>query len=279
MTATAWPTALRSRRLIPAPSVALAGAVLLVAVVAAVFPDVLAGTDPLATAPAERLSPPSVAHPFGTDNLGRDVYSRLIHGAAASLTSASVAVAIAVIGGGLIGVAAGYWGRWVDQVGMRIVDVLLAVPSLLLSLTVIAATGGGALKLGVAVGIAGIAGAARVIRARTLQLRSVPFVESATVSGLPAPLVVTRHIVPHLWPTAAAVASVEFGQAVLAVAALGFLGFGPPPPEPEWGAMIADGRAFLADSWWLTLIPATVITIVVLSAYRLSREFGDNHEL
>ena len=259
--------AARSR---PWPSAAIVAVVL----VAATIPSVLTARDPYAVSPTQRLQAPGPAHPFGTDNLGRDVYARVVHATAASMTSAGIAVVVALVIGGLIGVATGYWGRWVDQAGMRLVDVLLAVPSLLLSLTVIAATGGGVVEVGVAVGIAGVAGVARVIRARTLQLRSSPFVEAATVSGLPVPLVVTRHLVPHLWPTAAAVAAVEFGQAVLAVAALGFLGFGPPPPAPEWGAMIADGRAFLADSWWLTSVPAAVVTIVVIAAYRISHLFG-----
>ena len=258
----------------PRPGVAVAAAVLLLAVLAAVAPGVLTSGDPLAVAPADRLQAPSLDHPFGTDQLGRDVLTRVVHGTGASLTAALAAVGVAIAGGLVIGMTTGYLGGWADRVGMRLVDVLLAVPALLLSMTVIAATGGGTLVLGVAVGIAGVAGASRVLRARTQQLRSVPFVEAATVSGWRRPTVITRHILPHLWPTAAAVASVEFGQAVLAVAALGFLGFGPPPPAPEWGAMVADGRAFLADSWWLTLAPAAVITAVVLAAYRLSRVIG-----
>ncbi len=264
------PSRLRAGRSRPWPSAVVVAVVL----VAATIPSVLTTRDPYAVSPTQRLQAPGPAHPFGTDNLGRDVYARVVHATAASMTSAGIAVVVALVVGGLLGVATGYCGRWVDQAGMRLVDMLLAVPSLLLSLTVIAATGGGVVEVGAAVGIAGVAGVARVIRARTLQLRSSPFVEAATISGLPAPLVVTRHLVPHLWPTAAAVAAVEFGQAVLAVAALGFLGFGPPPPAPEWGAMIADGRAFLADSWWLTLVPAAVVTIVVTAAYRISHLFG-----
>ncbi|GAB18143.1 putative ABC transporter permease protein [Gordonia effusa NBRC 100432] len=251
--------------------------VLALVVIAAVAPGVLSHGDPLDVAPRYRLRAPSLAHPFGTDQLGRDVLTRVIYGTGASLTAALVAVAIAVVGGALIGVGAGYLGGWTDRIGMRLVDVLLAVPALLLSMTVIAATGGGTIELGVAVGVAGIAGASRVIRSRTLQLRSTPFVEAALVSGWSRPTVVRRHVLPHLWPTTAAVASVEFGQAVLAVAALGFLGFGPRPPAPEWGAMVADGRAFVAGAWWLTAAPALVITVVVLAAYRLSRMIGENH--
>lgn len=263
----------------PFPPVAtvISSVVLVLVLVAAAAPALLTRSDPFAVAPADRLQAPGLSHPFGTDRLGRDVFTRVIYGTGASLTAALVAVAIAVIGGGLIGVVAGYLGGRPDRVGMRIVDVLLAVPSLLLSMTVIAATGGGTVELGVAVGIAGVATAARVVRSRTLQLRSAPFVEAAAVSGWSRPVVVSRHIVPHLWPTAAAVASVEFGQAVLAVAALGFLGFGPPPPAPEWGSMVADGRAFLADAWWLTALPALVIMVVVLAAYRISRVIEGAH--
>ncbi|MCF8587210.1 ABC transporter permease [Gordonia liuliyuniae] len=260
----------------PLGAVAAVG-VLVTVLAAAVVPGLLTRTDPVAVAPRERLRAPSVSHVFGTDQLGRDVFARIVHGTGASLSAALIAVAIAIIGGSLIGVATGYLGGWTDRVGMRLVDVLLAVPGLLLSMTVVAATGGGTVELGVAVGIAGVAGAARVVRSRTLQLRASPFVEAALVSGWRKPTVVARHVLPHLWPTAAAVASVEFGQAVLAVAALGFLGFGPPPPAPEWGAMVADGRAFLAASWWLTVVPAVVITLVVLAAYRLSRIVDGGH--
>lgn len=258
-------------RTLPRPGVVAAAIVLAVVGVAAVAPRLITDADPVAVSPAERLSAPSVRHVFGTDQLGRDVFARIVHGTGASLSAALIAVGIAVIGGTLIGVTTGYFGGWTDRIGMRVVDVLLAVPGLLLSMAVIAATGGGTVELGVAVGIAGIAGAARIVRSRTQQLRSAPFVEAAVVSGWRRPTVVARHVLPHLWPTAAAVASVEFGQAVLAVAALGFLGFGPPPPAPEWGAMVADGRAFLAASWWLTAVPSLVITVVVLAAYRLSR--------
>lgn len=258
-------------RKLPQAGVLAAAAVLLVVGVAAVAPGLLTSVDPVDVAPGERLSAPSVSHVFGTDQLGRDVFARMIHGTGASLSAALIAVCIAVVGGTVVGVVTGYVGGWADRIGMRLVDVMLAVPGLLLSMVVIAATGGGTVELGVAVGVAGIAGAARIIASRTQQLRSAPFVEAALVSGWRRPTVVVRHVLPHLWPTAAAVASVEFGQAVLAVAALGFLGFGPPPPAPEWGAMVADGRAFLAASWWLTVIPAVVITVVVLAAYRLSR--------
>lgn len=269
--------AARRPRSLPPAATVVSAAVLLFALLATAAPGLLTRGDPVAVAPADRLQPPSVTHLFGTDQLGRDVFARIVHGTGASLTAALLAVAIAVLGGGLLGVAAGYLGGWTDRVGMRIVDVLLAVPSLLLSMTVIAATGGGTTELGIAVGIAGVAAAARIIRSRTMQLRSAPFVEAATVSGWRRPVVVARHVLPHLWPTAAAVASVEFGQAVLAVAALGFLGFGPAPPAPEWGAMVADGRAFLGGAWWLTVIPALIIMAVVLAAYRLSRMLEGTH--
>ena len=252
--------------------------VLLIVFAAAVAPGVLVDGDPLDVAPRDRLAAPSITHPFGTDELGRDVLTRIAYGAGTSLSAALVAVVIAMVGGTVVGVVTGYFGGVVDRIGMRGVDVLLAVPALLLSMTVIAATGGGTTQLGIAVGVAGIAGASRVIRSRTMQVRSAPFVEAALVSGWGRPTAIRRHVLPHLWPTVAAVASVEFGHAVLAVAALGFLGFGAPPPAPEWGAMIADGRAFLSAAWWLTGIPALVITVVVLAAYRLSTVIGEDHD-
>ncbi|MFD4367086.1 ABC transporter permease [Rhodococcus sp. NPDC058521] len=268
----------RTPRARPSAANLISSVVLVLVLIAATVPGLLTRIDPVAASPSHRLQAPGFSHPFGTDQLGRDVLPRIVHGTGASLAAALIAVAIAVIGGGVIGLLAGYVGGWTDRLGMRIVDVLLAVPSLLLSMTVIAATGGGTIELGVAVGIAGIAAVARVIRSRTMQLRSAPFVEAATVSGWRRTVVVGRHVLPHLWPTAAAVASVEFGQAVLAVAGLSFLGFGRPPPAPEWGAMVADGRAYLASAWWLTVIPAVVITVVVLAAYRLSRAIEGTHD-
>lgn len=270
--------ALRRPRRLPTVSTTVSFVVLGVGLIAAVVPGLLTDRNPVSVSPADRLQAPTLSHPFGTDDLGRDVATRIIFGAGSSLTAAIVAVTIAVIGGSLIGIATGYAGGWTDRVGMRMVDVLLSIPSLLLSMTIVAATGGGTVTLGIGVGVAGVAAAARVIRSRTMQLRSAPYVEAALVSGRPRMIVVVRHVLPHVWPTAAAAASVEFAQAVLAVAALSFLGFGQPPPAPEWGAMVADGRAFLASAWWLTVVPTLVITSVVLAAYRMSRAIdGSTH--
>ncbi|WP_063056848.1 ABC transporter permease [Nocardia salmonicida] len=252
----------------------VSGAVLAVAVGWAVAPSLFASGDPLTGVPAQKFQGPSAAHWFGTDNLGRDLYTRMVHGAGLSLTATLTAVGIALVVGSLLGLLSGAAGGIVDTAIMRVVDVLLSIPSLLLSLALVTALGFGTRNVAVAVGISLIANFARVMRSEVLRVRHAPYVEAAHASGVRWYAVLIRHVLPNSFQPVLALAAVEFGMAVLAVSSLSFLGYGTKPPTPEWGSLISEGRNFLASAWWLTTLPGLVIVAVVLSAQRLGRFAG-----
>lgn len=248
-------------------------AVLLVALVvlAAVAPTLLSGQDPLRGVPADKLTGPSGAHPFGTDQLGRDVLARVVHGASLSLRATLVAVAFALVVGGLAGLLAGFLCGWVDAVLMRVVDVVLAIPALLLSLALVTALGFGTVQIALAVGIASVAGFARLMRAEVLRVRTSVYVEAARGVGARWWTVLGRHVLPNARGPVVVLATLELGTAILAVSSLSFLGYGAPAPAPEWGALVADGRNYLASSWWLTTLPGLVVAATVLSVNRIAR--------
>ncbi|AYJ51208.1 ABC transporter permease [Rhodococcus sp. P1Y] len=259
----------RARSLVKNLWLAISIVVLGLAVGLALFPGVFASGDPLKGVPADKLQGPSAAHWFGTDNIGRDLYTRVVHGAGLSLTATLAAVAIALIVGSLIGLLAGAVGGIVDAVLMRIVDVLLSIPALLLSLALVTALGFGTRNVAIAVGVSLIANFARVMRSEVLRVRRSLYVEAAYASGVRWYNVFRRHILRNSYGPVIALAAVEFGMAVLAVSALSFLGFGAVPPTPEWGSLISEGRNFLATAWWMTTLPGLVIVAVVLSAHRV----------
>lgn len=250
--------------------------VLAVGVLAAVFagallPAVFSGYDPILAVPADRLQPPTLAHLFGTDQLGRDLFTRVVFGAGRTMFATTAAVAIGVVVGSVIGLVSGFVGGRFDEAVMRLVDVALAIPGLLLAMAVIAALGFGITNVAIAVGVASIASFARLMRSDVLRIRALPFVEAAFAGGERTWWVVVRHVLPNAWGPVAALIAVELGGAVLAVSALSFLGYGVVPPEPEWGALISEGRSYLATSWWLTTLPGLVLIAVVLSANRLGQ--------
>jgi peptide/nickel transport system permease protein len=251
----------------------LLAAVVVVALVllAAFAPGVLAPGDPNVGVVADKLRPPSGAHVFGTDYLGRDLYTRVVHGASLSLQATLIAVAVALVVGGLIGLLAGFVGRWVDEALMRVVDVLLAIPAILLSLALITALGYGTVKVAIAVGVASVASFARVMRAETLRIRQSTYVEAARAIGTRRHVTLVRHVLPNAAGPVLVLAVLEFGLAILAISSLSFLGYGAPPPAPEWGSLIAEGRNYLATSWWLCALPGLTIAATVLSVNRISR--------
>lgn len=253
------------------PGLVAAVAVLAVVLLAAFFPGLFTGRDPLSGVPAERLRGPSLHHLFGTDQLGRDLFSRVVHGAALSLKATSLAVAVGLVAGSALGLAAGYVGGPLDDALMRIADVLLAIPSLLLSLALVTALGFGTVKVAVAVGVTSVAGFARIMRAEVLRVREATYVEAARSSGSRPPAVLLRHVLPNASGPVLVYAAVEFGTVVLAVSALSFLGYGAEPPAPEWGSLVSGGRDYLATAWWLTTLPGLTIAATVLAAGRVSR--------
>ncbi|MDK1361324.1 ABC transporter permease [Arthrobacter sp. zg-Y1219] len=265
--ATASPARRRRR---PGSRSALALTLLPVLLIAAwaFFPGLFSGQDPISGIPREKFLAPSAAHWFGTDHLGRDVFARVVHGTSQTFLTAGLAVLIGLVAGTLVGVLAATAGRAADAVTMRLVDVLLAVPGFLIALIIVTASSPGPVSLGIGVGIAAIASFARVVRAEVLRVRNLEFVEAAFLTGGTYWSVLRRHLLPNAAGPVLSLVAVDLGAAILVVSSLGFLGFGAPPPEPEWGLLIAEGRQYLGTAWWMTSLPGLVIvaTVVLLAA-------------
>lgn len=217
------------------------------------------------------LQRPGPQHWFGTDELGRDLFSRVVYGTSQSLTIGIGAMAIACLGGIALGTAAALAPRLVRGLLVRIIDILLAFPELLLALLVIAVLGRGPLNTLVAVGLSHIAGYARMVRAQVHRVKLAGFVEHAVALGEHPCTIVARHIVPNTIRPLMVLATIGVGTSVLAASALSFLGLGVVPPEPEWGALLADGRNFIEIAPWLSLVPATVVAVSVISITLLGR--------
>lgn len=259
----------RARRV--QPGVVLAVVFLALVALAALVPDVLAPTSPTAADPASSLQPPSPAHWFGTDVLGRDLFARVVHGAWLSVSAGVLAVAISLSVGSAIGVVAGAVGGWVDGLLMRVVDVMVALPGLLLSLAFVSILGFGVVNVAIAVGIAGIPAFARLVRSETLRVVGRPYVDAARLAGVGGPVLLARHVVPNASGSVLVLAALEVGGAILSVSALSFLGFVAVPPTPEWGSLVAEGRMRIDSAWWLTTFPGAAIAATVLATNRLSR--------
>ncbi|MGA1835496.1 ABC transporter permease [Herbiconiux sp. 11R-BC] len=255
------------------PGLVAAVLVLLVVALWALFPALFTSYSPIDGVPRDKLQPPSGTHLFGTDNLGRDLFARVVYGSATSLAATAAAVVVGLVVGSLFGLLAGFLRGVVDDAVMRFMDVLLAIPSLLLSLALITALGFGTLNVAVAVGLASVASFSRVMRAEVLTVTSAVYVEAARASGVRWFTVLRRHVLPNASGAVLALSALEFGAAVLAISSLSFLGFGAPPPAPEWGSLVAGGRDYLAVAWWLTTFPGLVVVAVVLSANRVARAF------
>ncbi|MCK9896242.1 ABC transporter permease [Frankia sp. AgB32] len=263
-------TAARGRRP-PRIGLALAGGVLLLVVVAALAPNLFSGRSPTDTVSVDALRGPSGAHWFGTDQLGRDVFTRVVHGAGRSLSIGLGATALGIAGGALLGLAAALGGRLADTVLMRLADVLLALPPLLLALLAMTVLGNGALNLTLAVAISNVPGYARVVRSEALVVRRSGYVEAAVGLGLRSRLLIGRHILPNTLGPLLVVATLGFGTTLIAVSGLSFLGFGTEPPNPEWGLMLSEGRNYLSTAWWAGVFPGAAITATVIAVNVVGR--------
>lgn len=255
------------------PGLVAALVVLLLAFLFVVAPWLFTSYSPVEEV-GEHLTAPSFKHFFGTDELGRDLYARIVYGSVHSLSGALAAVLFGFITGGLLGLMSGSLGGVVDTLIMRAVDVLLAIPSLLLSLTVITLMGFGSLQVAVAVGVTSVAGFARLMRAEVSRIKNADYIEAAYGSGATFWQVIWRHILPNALYTVISYAALQFGHALLQIATLGFLGYGVEPPTPEWGLLIAEGRNYIATGWWLTTMPGLIVIALVLSFNRISRLFS-----
>jgi peptide/nickel transport system permease protein len=253
------------------PAGLVAAGVVALAVVAAVWPALLGGAHPLAVHPAQALQAPSWSRPFGTDESGRDVLARVVAGARASLLVGVVATLVGGVVGVVLGVVAGLGGRFVDAVVGRVTEVAFALPLLLVALVVIAVTGPGPVPAMLAVGFATAPGYARIVRGLVRSARSSQVVETAVLLGRSPARIVVRHVLPAaLWPVVA-VGTLGIGQAVVWASALSYLGVGTPPPAPEWGAMLADGRTYLLTAPWMSTFPGLAIVVLATAVTVLGR--------
>ncbi len=250
--------------------VMLVGAVLLSALA-----PWLATHDPRHAIPEDQLAPPSKEYLFGTDLLGRDVFSRTVYGGRRTLGVALLTVLITLLPGLVIGMVAGYGGRWLDTTLMMAMDALLAFPSLILALALIAVLGSGVVQVALAVGIAGIPAYARVTRVAVLEARALPFVEAARALGARPAAILWRHIVPTVAPPLLAFAGVMLSWAVLNGAALMFLGFGGDIAAPDWGIMLADARASFRTAPWTALAPGVALSATVFAINLLASALAE----
>lgn len=249
----------------------VAFAVVAVLVVAVVAPGVLSPVDPLDDTASRALESPGSGHWAGTDYLGRDVLSRIVHGAGTTLSASVVAVVLGLVGGVLLGVVSGYLGGRVDSVISRIIDVLLSVPGLLLAMVIVVAMGFGALNAAIAVGVSSVASFARVVRAEVLRVRTSPYVEAAQHYGAPWFRTLRVHILPNSLGAVASLVPLQLGAAVIWISSLSFLGFGAVPPDPEWGLLVNEGRDYVLSAPWLLLFPGLAIVVTVVSVAHLQR--------
>ena len=257
-----------------AAHVLLLGGLALV-VLASLAAPIIAPYDPLAQT-GESLAPPDRAHFLGADLAGRDVWSRVLHGGARTLSIAALSAALSVLPGLVLGLGVGYFGGFLDTAFTALFDALLAIPALLVALAVVTLVGSGAAQIAVAVGLSGLAGYARVVRASVRSVRILPYVEAARSLGAHPGGILLRHVLPNVARPLLAFAGVTLSWAIMSAAALHFLGFGGDPSAPEWGAMLAEGRQVYRAAPWVALAPGLAITITLLLvnglAGRLSRD-------
>ena len=245
------------------PLVVLGAAIVLVFAVAALAAPLLAVSSPLLQRLDERLSPPGAGSLLGLDQLGRDIFSRLLFGARISLMVGLVVVALAGVVGTLVGVIAGFAGGWADHVLMRITDVFFAFPSLILAMAIAAALGPSLPHAMVAIAAVTWPVYARLSRAQTLVLNRQEFLDAARAMGAPDLRIVLRHILPNALAPLVVQASFNMGEAILIAAGLSFIGFGAQPPLPEWGVMVSEGRDYITTQWWVPTFPGLAILLAV----------------
>jgi peptide/nickel transport system permease protein len=258
-------------QLVRKPVFLIAVLYVLFVIVSAFWPRLFTSLGPYDTHPETSMLPPGLDHLFGTDLYGRDLWTRVLYGSPLTIRATLIALAIAIVAGLGLGVVAGFFGGLTDAFLMRIVDVLLAIPGLLLALSIVTALGYGTLPVAVAVGVGIVPGFARTTRAEVLRVKTLPYVEAARAGGATWGRVLWRHILPNSWGPVAVLAVLDAGVAIIAIASLSFLGFGAAPPAAEWGTLIADGRNYLVTSWWLSLLPGLFVALVVLSLNHISK--------
>lgn len=256
------------------PGGAVSCVVILLLLIAVFRPSLLTSGDPIGIDPAAAFSAPGSGHWFGTDESGRDLLTRMVYATRASLGIGLAATGIGVGAGLLLGFAGGLGPRWLDAAVARVMEVLFALPTLVLALLLVAVQGAGVRSAVLAIGAATAPGYARILRARVRSVAGSGYVEAARLEGHSRSWVLVRHVVPNsLWPLVS-VATLGVGQAVVWVCALSFLGLGALPPSPEWGAMLNAGRLYLDSAWWMTVFPGAAITITAVALTVVGRTVG-----
>lgn len=242
------------------------GIILVVFALCALLAQIVAPYDPNTGATADRLLAPSLEHPFGTDQLGRDLFSRIVFGARYSLGASLAVVSLSATLATVVAIVSGYFGGKVDLVIQRFVDAWIAFPAFLLLIALISLLGPNMRNVIIVMSIAMAGGMSRILRSNVMVIKEAPYVEMARVIGANDTRIMLFHIFPQVVPLILILASVQLGGVVLALASLGFLGFGIPPPTPEWGSMLSGRtRDFMYSAWWLGLFPGLAITLAVLS--------------
>ncbi|KAB1084052.1 ABC transporter permease [Neorhizobium galegae] len=253
------------RELLGNPSSGFGLVVITILVLTAIVAPLIAPYDPNVIDLGNTLKPPSAEHWFGTDELGRDIMSRIIHGTRISLTIITIVSVIVGPIGLLVGTTAGYFGGWYDTIMMRITDIFLSFPSLILSLAFVAALGAGLENAIIAIGLTTWPPIARLARAETLTFRGADYISASRMQGASALRIIVKSIMPMCLPSVLVRITLSMATVILTAAGLGFLGLGAQPPLPEWGAMIATGRRYMLDNWWLVAFPGGAILLVSLA--------------
>ncbi len=263
------------------PSALAGGAILIIILFTSIFFPVLYSVDPLAQNLLERFTPPAwqdagtLAHPLGTDNLGRDVLARLFYGSRISLTVAFAAVFMAELVGITLGIVSGYYGGKVDNYIMRVADIFLAYPFMLLTISIISVLGPSTLILILVLGVSDWVIYARTIRGSVLSLKNKEFVEASRAIGTRHSVIITRHILPNVISPLLILGTLRVGSVIIWESGLSFLGMGVPPPMPTWGRMLAEGRIYISDAWWLVCLPGLSIMITILAVNLLGDGLRD----
>ena len=259
------------RSLKHSPGAVIGGSLLVAIILSSVFFPLVYPRDPLAQDLLARLAPPfwqeggSMAYPLGTDNLGRDILVRILYGSRVSLLVGFSAVLVACGAGILLGLVSGYYGGRLDNVIMRVADVFMAYPFMLLTISVIAVLGNSIFNLILVLGLSDWVTYARTVRGSVLSIRKKEFVMAARSAGTPNRIILTRHVFPNVLSPILVLATVRVANIIIWESGLSFLGMGVPPPMPTWGRMLAEGRVYIADSWWLVTLPGLAIMLTILS--------------
>ena len=247
------------------PSFCIFAVLAVLLVLVAVFaPQLSRGVNPIKGSLKESIMPPSAEHPFGTDKMGRDIFVRVLYGARTSLSSTFILVAVVFVIGSFLGILAGYFGGWVDAVIMRLADMMIAFPGLVLAIAVAGILGASTRNAIIAIAVVTWPKYARLARSLVMKIRNTDFVAAATVTGSSTPYMLWKYMLPNTVTTLVITAATDVGGMMMELAALSFLGFGAQPPTPEWGSMLNEGRNFMQSAPWLMIYPGLAIFVTVV---------------